>query len=246
MTSMKNILFLLFISTTLVSFSQFTIVDRKSTNDYTSDTLVLDISPTNKEYTDFGFLSVYFDISNSVLEREIVIKRELISIPAGWHDLLCWGTGCYDPQGETLFSTPDTVTCKTDGTSYELKPEVSPNDIAGKGHFRYVLVDVNDEDKHIDSVDLIVNFGVLDVKEVENPISFSINPNPSSDYIYINVDSNSEMDFKVVDVLGNVVLQDVINNSKKVNVSNYKNGLYFITISSKDRSIVTRKMIVKH
>ena len=85
---MKNILFLLFISTTLVSFSQFTIVDRKSTNDYTSDTLVLDISPTNKEYTDFGFLSVYFDISNSVLEREIVIKRELISIPAGWHDLL--------------------------------------------------------------------------------------------------------------------------------------------------------------
>ena len=91
-----------------------------------------------------------------------------------------------------------------------------------------------------------MNFGVLDVKEVENPISFSINQNQSSDYIYINVDSNSEMDFKVVDVLGNVVLQDVINNYKKVNVSNYKNGLYFITISSKDRSIVTRKMIVKH
>ena len=107
-------------------------------------------------------------------------------------------------------------------------------------------MDVNDNNNRLDYVDLIFNFGIANVKNIDESIKFNVSPNPASNIVSINVDSNSEMDFKIVDVLGNVVLKDVINNSKKVDVSNYNNGLYFITVSSKDRSIVTRKMIVKH
>ena len=241
---MKNILFLLFVSTTLIGFSQVTIVDRVSSTDYTSDTLVVSISQGNKEYSDYGIVSVYFDITNSIIQRDIAVTRRVISAPNGWVDLLCWGGECYslDPDVYTIPST----TCLTDGTTYELKPQINPNDVVGTGHYRYYIVDVNDNDNRLDSVDLIFNFGIANVKNIDESIKFNVSPNPASNIVSINVDSNSEMDFKIVDVLGNVVLKDVINNSKKVDVSNYNNGLYFITVSSKDRSIVTRKMIVKH
>ena len=244
---MKNILFLLFVSISLIGFSQVTIVDRESSTDYTSDTLVVSISQGNKEYSDYGIVSVYFDLTNSIIQRDIIITRRIINVPSAWSDLICWGTGCYDPLGAEYFTTPlPALTTETDGTTYELKPQINPNDVVGTGHYRYYIVDVNDNNNRIDSVDLIFNFGIANVKSIDKSIKFNVSPNPASNIVSINVDSNSEMDFKIVDVLGNVVLKDVINNSKKVDVSNYNNGLYFITVSSKDRSIVTRKMIVKH
>ena len=90
------------------------------------------------------------------------------------------------------------------------------------------------------------NFGIANVKNIDKSITFNVSPNPASDHVFINVDNNVEMDFKVVDVLGNIVDKDVMNASKKLDVSQYKNGLYFITLSSKDKSMVTRKMIIKH
>ena len=75
---MKNILFLLFVSTALIGFSQVTIVDRESSTDYTSDTLVVSISQGNKEYSDYGIVSVYFDLTNSIIQRDIIITRRII------------------------------------------------------------------------------------------------------------------------------------------------------------------------
>jgi len=245
---MKIILFLFFISTTLIGFSQVTIVERYSTVDYTSDTLVLDVSQSNKEYSDYGSVSVYFDVTNSVVQRDIIVTRKIIDVPTGWSDLICWGDGCYDPDGAEYFTTPldDAITTETDGTTYELKPQINPNDVVGSGHYRYYIVDVDDNNNRIDSVDLVFNFGIANINDISESVSFSVSPNPASNNVFINVDSSLEMDFKIVDVLGNVVQEDVIYNSKKVDVTNYRNGLYFITLSSKDRSFVTRKMIVKH
>ena len=244
---MKIILFLFFISTTLIGFSQVTIVERNSTVDYTSDTLVLNISQSNKEYSDYGLVSVYFDLTNSITQRDVLITRKIISVPTGWSDLICWGAGCYDPLGAEVFTTPlPATTTETDGTTYELKPQINPNDVVGTGHYRYYVVDVSDNNNRVDSVDLVFNFGIANVNDISESVSFSVSTNPASNNVFINVDSSLEMNFQIVDVLGNVVQQDVINNTKKVNVSNYRNGLYFITLSSKDRSFVTRKMIVKH
>lgn len=251
---MKIALLLFFITSSLVSFSQLTILERTSTIDYASDTLVLNVSQASKEYSDYGFISIYLDITNSVSTKDLVVTRKIISVPSEWSDLVCWGTGCYDPMGPgydplypDIFTTPlPGVTCETDGTTYELKPEIDPNDVVGTGHYRYYLVDVNDNNNFVDSVDLLFNFGIANVANIDKSITFSVSPNPASDHILINVDNNVEMDFKVVDVLGNVIDKDVMNSSKKLDVSHYKNGLYFITLSSKDKSMVTRKMIVKH
>lgn len=244
---MKIALLLFFITSSIVSFSQLTILERTSTIDYASDTLVLNVSQASKEYSDYGFISIYFDISNAISTKDLIVTRKIISTPLEWSDLVCWGIGCYDPMGQNVFTTPlPGVTCEADGTTYELKPEIDPNDVVGTGHYRYYLVDVNDNNNFVDSVDLLFNFGIANVVNIDKSITFSVSPNPASDHILINVDNNVEMDFKVVDVLGNVIDKDVMNSSKKLDVSHYKNGLYFITLSSKDKSMVTRKMIVKH
>ncbi len=51
----------------------------------------------------------------------------------------------------------------------------------------------------------------------------------------------------MTDVLGNVVLREVIVGTvKKINVTKFRNGVYFITVKASGAKSVTRKVIVRH
>lgn len=246
---MKTILFFAVFLISLTGISQIEIVERESVVNYASDTLVLNISPTNKEYTDYGFVSIYFDVTNnSNSTKSLKITRKKINVLTQWHDLLCWGIGCYDISSDDEASTPENeAVSSVDGSTFELKLELNPNDIVGSGHFRYYVVDVNDNNKYLDSVDVIFNFGTASVKEVKKEVQFTVMPNPSSDFVKVNIsNSTADMEVKIVDVLGNTILVDSINQSKKIDVSQFKNGIYFISVSSKDKKVISRKMIVRH
>ena len=246
---MKTILFLLAFLTAFFNFSQVQIVERDSDIDYASDTVVVNVSQTNKEYSDFGFVSIYLDVTNNSSEtKTLKITRKKINVPAQWHDLLCWGIGCYDISSDDEASTPENeAVSSVDGSTYELKLEINPNDVVGSGQFRYYIVDVSNNNEKLDSVDVVFNFGLASIKEVRKDIQFTVTPNPSTDFVKINIANNStEMDVKIVDVLGNTILVDTMNDSKTINVSQFKNGIYFISISTKDKKVISRKMIVRH
>jgi hypothetical protein len=52
---------------------------------------------------------------------------------------------------------------------------------------------------------------------------------------------------KVVDVLGNVVMTDVITDgTETINIDDFKNGVYFIQVESSETKLMTRKLIVRH
>jgi hypothetical protein len=52
---------------------------------------------------------------------------------------------------------------------------------------------------------------------------------------------------RIVDVLGNVLLKEsTINGSKRLDVSNFRNGVYFVIVESHGTKSITRKVIVKH
>jgi hypothetical protein len=51
---------------------------------------------------------------------------------------------------------------------------------------------------------------------------------------------------RIVDVLGNVVTKESITGTKKIDLSNYRNGVYFITIETSNGKTINRKLIVKH
>ena len=65
----------------------------------------------------------------------------------------------------------------------------------------------------------------------------------------MSVISSNEVDnsnVKIVDVLGNVVYTETISATKKIDLSDFKNGIYFITIETSDSKISNRKLIIRH
>ena len=79
-----------------------------------------------------------------------------------------------------------------------------------------------------------------------NAISFSAVPNPASDYVLISTNGIDNATIKIIDILGNTIYLENISTTKKIDVSDYKNGIYFVSIESSDSKIVNRRLIVKH
>ena len=65
--------------------------------------------------------------------------------------------------------------------------------------------------------------------------TFSIYPNPSSDYVKITLPQlNETANIQVFDKLGKMNFSDIANdlNNYKLDVSNFRSGVYFVTIST--------------
>ena len=54
------------------------------------------------------------------------------------------------------------------------------------------------------------------------------------------------MSIKIIDVLGNNVYSETLSGNKKIDVSDFKNGIYFVTLESSDTRISNRKLIIRH
>jgi hypothetical protein len=49
-----------------------------------------------------------------------------------------------------------------------------------------------------------------------------------------------------VDLVGNIILEKEINSIADINVSEYKNGIYFVTIETEGLKLSNRKLVIKH
>jgi hypothetical protein len=194
--------------------------------------------------------------NNTGQSHQWVITRFKVNVPSGWADGLCWGHGT-DPFGGTCFSstqmnanpwsTPASQSVLftiNNGEYGKLKPQINPDDFtSGQAHYRYYISDPGSG--YSDSVDLVVDF-TASIKPVKEEITISIVPNPASDYISITANGMENASLKMVDVLGNIVYRDVISNSKTIVTSNFKTGVYFVTLEQPGIKPVSRKIIIRH
>jgi hypothetical protein len=131
-----------------------------------------------------------------------------------------------------------------DGEYGKLKPQINPEDFtSGQAHYRYYISDPGSS--YSDSVDLIIDF-TASIKPVKDDVTISIVPNPASDYISITANGMDNASLKMVDVLGNIVYRDVMSNTKTIVTSNFKTGVYFVTIEQAGNKSVSRKIIIRH
>jgi hypothetical protein len=194
--------------------------------------------------------------NNTGQSHQWVITRYKVNVPTGWADGLCWGHGT-DPFGGTCFSstqmngnpwtTPASQTVLftlADGEFGKMKPQINPDDfISGQAHYRYYISDVNAA--FSDSVDLIIDF-TASLKPVKEDVTVTIVPNPASDYINITANGIENGSLRIVDVLGNIVYRDNISGSKSIVTSNFKTGVYFVTIDSSSSKSICKKIIIRH
>ena len=75
-------------------------------------------------------------------------------------------------------------------------------------------------------------------EELENQYSVVISPNPTIDYIKIEIeDYNGLLDVSILDVQGKVLLEDKIRSTEQVNVSDLESGVYFYRIQIEDNIV---------
>lgn len=83
--------------------------------------------------------------------------------------------------------------------------------------------------------------GPLAVNEL-NRSQLEIYPNPATDFIIVK--SNNAVDFKIYDVVGNMLIAEKLNSATtKINIGDLKNGVYFIKVD--DGKTVTIQKLVK-
>ena len=198
-----------------------------------------------------------FDVKNNGTITQVWrIARYQVSVPTGWTDGLCWGSAT-DPFGGICFSSSQMTTnpWTTPGSStvlFDIEPNdygkmkvsVDPADDAnGSAHYRYYITGANGA--YLDSVDLIVDY-IASVKPLKEAIGVSIVPNPASDYINIAINGVESINMKITDVLGNVILKEFITTSKKLDVTEFKSGVYFIIFEGHGVKSFSRKVIIRH
>lgn len=198
--------------------------------------------------------NVYNNAANAQKWR---ITRSYISVPAGWADGLCWGHST-DPFGGSCYSStqmnsspwtsPGGATVLFEllpGEYGKMKPDFNPADgISGTGHYRYYITNTSGT-SYLDSVDVIVDY-VADVKPIKDPITVTLVPNPADDYINISISGSESFQFKVLDAMGSTIMRDQVSSSKKINTSEFKSGVYFISFEGPSTKPFTRKVIIRH
>jgi hypothetical protein len=128
-----------------------------------------------------------------------------------------------------------------DGEYGKMKPQINPDDwVSGQAHYRYYISEPGMS--YADSVDLIVDF-TASLKPENEVFTVSITPNPTSQDLYISLSSGTA-DFKIVNSFGGTVMNGTVQKEKKIDVSSFKNGIYFVRIETQDNKSLTRKLII--
>lgn len=205
-----------------------------------------------------GIFDVPLEIHNTSANlQRWRITRQQISAPSGWTDGLCWGHST-DPFGGSCYSstqmntnpwtTPGGATVMFDLLPNEygkLKADFNPADgVSGTGHYRYFITNTAGT-SYLDSVDIIVDY-IADVKPLNNPVVVTLVPNPADDYINISVSHSDPLSFKIFDAMGSVIMKDQVVSTKKINASEFKSGVYFISFEGNGVKTFTRKLIIRH
>lgn len=212
-----------------------------------------DISGTQIDYTSGG-AEVVVEVhvhNNSGVSMDLGVKRERVNAQASWSDYVCWGHEtdpfggvCYPYFAENPWTTPDANDVPiADGEAGVISVHINPLDPDnGCVVYRYTIMDGNTA---LDSLDISV---CKTVSIEETPaLTVSVSPNPANSHVTVKANGVNGATVKMVDVLGNVVLKETfIGGSKTINVSEFRNGIYFIQVEAKGMKTINRKVIVRH
>ena len=89
----------------------------------------------------------------------------------------------------------------------------------------------------------VFNLTNVGLRTNNNPLNFSIYPNPSNQVIQINNPTQKQTTFTITDLVGNVIIKTNINKvTESINIASLSNGIYLITIDD----IFNQKLVVNH
>lgn len=204
---------------------------------------------TQNETVDHTQYNVYMHVTNiSGSTMNWKFRRTIISESgASYTDQFCDDQICYNCDTYPTWTTSSqAITTKANGDSSIFKPIVNFTG-GGTALIRYYVLDADNNDAPIDSVD--INYSSVMSVDEEIDIAFTSYPNPASDDFFINFNGNDGVNFNLVvyNLVGEEVLKrNLINGTNKINVENLNSGVYFYSIVTSGEIIETKKLVVRH
>jgi hypothetical protein len=217
-----------------------------STTDISGTTI--SVQATNQVYEGFFFVK-----NLTGTPTEVKIRRvSIVTPPAGLTEQVCSGPlpdpnaigNCFDIDANTPnWVTPVSFVLDNDNKA-NMEIHVDHHGSTGLLHNRYYVEDMNGN--KLDSIDVKVG-NIASVKENKATANFSVYPNPVDDVLTISIQSTStDNAIRIVDVLGNLIVDEKMSSTKKLDVSNFKNGVYILTVYSNGSLVQTKRIVVRH
>lgn len=99
-----------------------------------------------------------------------------------------------------------------------------------------------DNEFYIDDFELIQG-NALSSNAFDKDVVFSVYPNPTTDYVHVNMTNKTvQTSFELVDLTGRVILT---TNNDTINMSDFNSGLYIINVLEKGQNIGSTKIMKK-
>ncbi|MFO8066587.1 MAG: M28 family peptidase [Bacteroidales bacterium] len=84
----------------------------------------------------------------------------------------------------------------------------------------------------------------VDITEIQDPEYSNVFPNPASDYISININSNTTTELIIKNIAGQIIVKRTISDGEKINISSFPAGIYLFEING-DNFVETHKVILQ-
>jgi hypothetical protein len=160
--------------------------------------------------------------------------------------MICWGEQCLPPisdVGLTKFSERVPIMVQsTSGNKFHCT--VDQGGVEGDMVATFVFYDANNPNDSA-AFTTHVHIGPTDVEEI-TVNTLGISPNPASDFINVNFDSDAST-IKIFDITG--ILLNSFNvesgtHSLNINMSTIPSGVYLLNIINRDGTMQTRRFVI--
>jgi hypothetical protein len=235
---MKHLFLIFFLLFSLKSFSQ---VEFYLGNGSGYDTLNILNGTTVNLNENSSFVELTMGCKNtSINSLEISIRRKIFT--SSWSflsDQLCDNNLCYAPQGND-FTIP-VATSLGVGEISLLKSSFLFSNTNTSIYVRYYALDENLN--MIDSVDFSLN-NATNTNQKFNPSEIVISSLQNNSEIFVSNTSNfSKLNFKIYNVLGNLIKESVLYESETKLYFDLAKGTYIITIDSNGQVLKSKKIV---
>ena len=85
----------------------------------------------------------------------------------------------------------------------------------------------------------------LGTRSLHEHVELKVYPNPASEYVYLELWKRINGTIRIRNILGQVVLMEKISGESKIlDITGLKSGLYLLTVESGNFPVNTRKLII--
>ncbi len=194
-----------------------------------------------------------YAINQSASDFTVKVRRTEVDVQSGTKNTTCW-INCpifQDAGVNPVLVSSQSATIAASDTNFSFVAHHRPMDLDGCSWMKYEWIDAATESIVYASLDIKFYHSsgncILGLEDLKNNLFVNLSPNPTSANLLLSLEGISNYDEISVDIF-NILGKKVssisqVGPNNNLNVSDFKNGMYFVSIMKNESLIKTTKLI---